>query len=84
MLDDEIVFALSQRAERDRTTFEDVVNTVLRMGLALSKPRPQPKPYRLEPSSLGGPVPGVDLDKALQLAEGLEDEGLAHKLRPVK
>jgi hypothetical protein len=30
--------------------------------------------------SLGGVTPGVDLDKALRLAEALEDEAIARKL----
>jgi hypothetical protein len=29
---------------------------------------------------MGGVVPGVDLDKALRLAEALEDEAIARKL----
>lgn len=41
---------------------------------------PRTKAYRLEPAPLGGVEPGVDLDKALRLADALEDEGVARKL----
>lgn len=44
---------------------------------------PAPRPYRLQPVSLGGVLPGVDLDKALRLAESLEDEAIAQKLEHV-
>lgn len=38
-------------------------------GLVARK-RP-PRRYRLKPVSLGGVVPGIDLDKTLRLAEAL-------------
>jgi hypothetical protein len=80
-LDDEIAFALSERAARDRTTFEDVVNAVLRMGLTMTRTQLQPKAYRLEPSSMGGVHPGINLDKALSLADDLEDQATARRLQ---
>lgn len=39
------------------------------------------KPYRLKPVSLGAVVGPCDLDKALQLADRLEDEEIARKLK---
>ncbi|CAG0975918.1 hypothetical protein ANRL3_01805 [Anaerolineae bacterium] len=41
----------------------------------------KPHPYRLKPASLGLPSPGIDLDKALRLADELEDESLTRKLQ---
>jgi hypothetical protein len=35
------------------------------------------KPYRVKPASLGGAAPGIDLDKALALADALEDQAIA-------
>jgi len=79
-LDDEIVFALTQRALQERKAFEEVANAVLRLELALAQGQLQPKPYRLEPSSMGGVLPGVDLDKALRLASELEDDAISRQL----
>ncbi len=78
-LDDEIVFALTQRALQERKAFEEVANAVLRLGLTLAQGQLQPKPYRLEPSSVGGVLPGVDLDK-VRLASDLEDEVISRQL----
>jgi hypothetical protein len=78
-LDDELVDALKQKAVRDRRPFKEIVNTTLRAGLVAST-QPSPKPYRLEPVSLGRAMPGINLDKALSLADSLEDEELLRKL----
>ena len=56
-----------------------VVNEALRAGL-VARQRPAPRRYRLTPVSLGGVVAGVDLDKALRLAEAIEDDATARKL----
>jgi hypothetical protein len=40
----------------------------------------QAKPYKLTPAALGGVMPTIDLDKALQLAASLEDEEIIRKL----
>jgi len=39
------------------------------------------RPYKIKPISLGGVFPGVNLDKALRVAEELEDLEIAGKLR---
>jgi hypothetical protein len=56
-----------------------VVNETLRAGLAARRVK-SARRYRLTPVRLGGVVAGVDLDKALRLAEALEDEAIARKL----
>jgi hypothetical protein len=39
------------------------------------------RPYALVPTSLGGAMPGIDLNKALSLAAALEDECIALSLK---
>ncbi len=38
------------------------------------------KPYRVQPTSLGGVVPGINLDKALALADALEDQEITARI----
>jgi len=78
-LDEDLGQALKDEARRLRQPLKRIVNETLRAGLAARK-RPAARRYRLNPVSLGGVVPGVDLDKALRLAEALEDEAIARKL----
>ena len=79
-IDDQIAEELKRLAFESGRSFKEVVNESLRRGLASRQAVPESRPYRLKGISLGGPVPGVDLDKALQLAELLEDEGIRSKL----
>jgi plasmid stability protein len=79
-LDDDIATALKEAAYRTGRSFKAAVNETLRTGLMVVDAAPKPKAYRLKPSSLGEVLPGVNLDKALQLANALEDEDIAHKL----
>jgi hypothetical protein len=83
-LDDRIARALKNLAHRTGKPFKQVVNETLRTGLDASRAPAAEKPYRLKPASLGGPRPGVDLAKALQLAASLEDEEVVRKLRQRK
>ena len=77
-LDDDIAMALKEAAYRTSRSFKATVNATLRAGLAAELTPPKAKRYRVKPASLGGVVPGIDLDKALQLADSLEDEGIGH------
>ncbi len=79
-LDDDVAMALKEAAYRTGQSFKAAVNTALRAGLAALEAPPRRKRYRVVPAALGGVRPGVDLDKALQLADALEDEGVARKL----
>ncbi len=79
-LDDDIAAALKAAAYRTGSSFKVAVNEALRAGLAALDAPPKPKRYRLKPASLGGTRPGVDMDKALHLADALEDEAIVHKL----
>ena len=40
------------------------------------------RPYVVRPVALGGVPPGVNLDKALALADGIEDQELAARIQP--
>lgn len=79
-IDDKLAKRLKAVAYRSGKSFKEVVNETLRAGLAVKAAPTEAKPYRLEPASLGGVVPGINLDKALHLADALEDEELARKL----
>ena len=79
-LDDDIALALKEAAYQTSRSFKATVNATLRAGLAAQATPPRPRRYRVKPASLGGVVPGIDLDRALQLADSLEDEGVGHKL----
>jgi hypothetical protein len=78
-LEDDLARALREEARRSGRPLKRIVNETLRVGLAARR-SPAARRYRLTPVSLGGVVPGVDLDKALRLAEALEDESTARKL----
>lgn len=78
-LDDDLALQLQDLAHRQGRSFKDIVNQFLRLGLA-SAERVEPRRYRLEPSHMGGPLPGVDLERALRLADALEDAEIARKL----
>lgn len=80
-LDDELAAALKKRAFETGKSFKEVVNEAVRAGLESERALPRPKPYSVEPISLGDPLPGVDLDKAVTLAGELEDDELARKLQ---
>ena len=77
-IDDDLAEKLREKAHRTRRSFKHVVNEALRAGIA-GQGAPKPRPYRLKPASLGGIVAGVNLDKALRLADALEDEAIARK-----
>jgi hypothetical protein len=78
-IDDGIAKALKELAHRSNKPFKEVVNETLRAGLSAQR-APKAKPYRVEPVSLGGVLPDVNLDKALALADALEDQEIAAEL----
>jgi len=58
-------------------SFKEALNASVRRGLDTAKI--STRPYRLPTRSLGA-KPGVDLDRALALAGGLEDAEIVRKL----
>ena len=79
-IDDRIAKALKDLAHRSNRPFKDVVNEILRAGLT-AKGTPEAKPYVVRPAALGGPMPGINLDKALALSDAIEDQELAAKMQ---
>ncbi|MSQ71688.1 MAG: DUF2191 domain-containing protein [Betaproteobacteria bacterium] len=79
-LDDQIAKALRNAAHRTGKAFKQVVNETLRAGLAADDAPAHARPYRLKTVSLGGVLGGVNLEKALQLADALEDSEIARKI----
>ena len=78
-IDDQLAISLKDAAHRSGRPFKQLVNEALRKGLhALD--HPEVHLYRLSTASLGNVRPGIDLDKALSLADGLEDAAIATKL----
>jgi hypothetical protein len=80
-IDDKLAAALKKRAFETGKSFKEVVNEALRAGLTAKQVLPKAKPFKVKPVSMGGPMPGVNLDKALQLAGELEDEEIIRKMR---
>jgi hypothetical protein len=78
-IDDALLRALKEAAHRSSRSFKDVVNDTLRAGLVRAG-RTGARKYRLKPTPLGGVVAGVSLDKALQLADQLEELEISRKL----
>jgi len=78
-LDDDVAADLKRQARKTGRPFREVLNDAVRRGLQ-AKATLAKAPYRLKPVSLGGVLPGVDLDRALRLADALEDEATAREL----
>jgi hypothetical protein len=78
-IDDRIAISLKEIAHQSGRSFKEVVNEALRKGVHALE-HPQTQPYRLSPASLGPARPNINLDKALNLADALEDASIAMKL----
>lgn len=83
-LDDALAKELKKRAAETGRSFKETVNDLLARGLVAAEGGAEPRPYRIEPVSLGGVREGIDLDKALSLAAALEDEQWGRKLETRK
>jgi len=83
-LDDDLAAALKEMAFTRQESLKQVVNEAIRAGLRANAAPPAAKSYRLQPVALGRVAPGIDLDRALRLADDLEDEGLAGKIEARK
>ncbi|MEA2489999.1 MAG: hypothetical protein QOH21_1791 [Acidobacteriota bacterium] len=80
ILEERIASDLQRIAQISGKPFEVVVNETIEAGLATNVEGREPQPYRIRPASLGNVRPGIDLDKALTLADALEDEELLRKM----
>jgi hypothetical protein len=72
-LDEDVAAELKRLSRKTGRPLKELVNDALRVGLH-SRRAPAGRPYRLQPVSLGGVRTGVDLDRALWLADALDDE----------
>ena len=79
-LEAQIARALKSVAHHSGKPLKQVVNETLRAGLAAGQSPGRARPYRVKPASLGGVLPGIDLDSALRLADALEDREIARRL----
>lgn len=70
-IDDQLAISLKDVAHRSGKPFK-LVNEALCKGLYALE-HPEVHPYCLTTVSLGRVRPGISLDKALSLADGLED-----------
>jgi hypothetical protein len=80
-LDADLMAKVEDLARRRGVSFEEVLNELIRQGLAARSSRAAPPPYRVEPHR-GGFRPGVDPDKLDQLVDELELEGFVAARRP--
>lgn len=79
-IDDDLMKALKDAAHRAGVPLKQLVNQALRRGLDVLEGSAPGKPYRCPTFSLGEPVSGWNLDKALAVADGLEDDEVAGEL----
>jgi hypothetical protein len=77
-LDPDVAAKLKQTARDRGISFKEALNSSVRQGFERGEARPQP--YRLHARRLEA-RPGVNLDKALQLAGELEDAETMRKLQ---
>jgi len=78
-LDPDVAAKLKQTAREAGISFKEALNSTVRRGFERGEAKP--KPYRLPPPQRLEAKPGVNLDKALQLAGELEDAETIRKLR---
>jgi hypothetical protein len=78
-LDPDVAARLKETAREKDISFKEALNSTVRRGFERGEAKP--KPYRLPPGQPLEPRPGVNLDKALQLAGELEDAETIRKMR---
>lgn len=76
-LDPHLLKRLRAEAHRRGVSFKELLTRVLRRGLE-ERPGPEATPYRCPTFPMG--APSRPLDKALALADALEDEEIAREL----
>lgn len=70
-IDDRLAQPLKDLAHRSGKSFKEAVNETLRRGLTAAEALPAAKPYASPSYSMGSVEAGIELDKALALAERL-------------
>ena len=77
-LDPDVAAKLKEEMREKDISFKEALNTSIRRGLENGRSTPA-KPYKVRTTKMGA-RPGVNLDKALQLAGELEDEEILRKM----
>lgn len=78
-LDEDVAAKLKRLARESDISFKEALNSSVRRGI--ERGEPTSRPYRLPPPQRLEARPGVNLDKALQLAGELEDAETMRKLQ---
>ena len=76
ILDEDVADFLKGQSRLQDKSFEQVVNDVLRRGMAAGSREPEPPRFRVVPNR-GGLVPGSDPQKLNQLNDELEADDFA-------
>ena len=69
-LDDDVARLLDKESRRSGSSFKEVVNRFLRLGLMAAK-RPARKPFVVAPKKMGVPA-GLSYDNVEQLLDSIE------------
>ena len=77
-LDPGLLRRLRAEAHRRAVPLKQLLNQVIRLGLDAPSTA---EPYHCPTFAMGRPASSVNLDKALQLAAGLEDEETAREMQ---
>jgi len=75
-IEDDLLAELKEQARAEGISLAQLLNRALRTGLETKKPRR--RTVRIQPLEMGPPK--IDLDKALHVAEQLEDEEFLRKI----
>ena len=78
-LDPDVAAKLKEETRKRGISFKEALNSSVRRGL--DRGEAKPSSYRLPPPHKMKARPGVNLDKALQLAGELEDAEIMRKLQ---
>jgi hypothetical protein len=76
-LDEDVASKLKSEARRSGRTFREVVNDVLRRGLASRRPAKPAAPFKVVARDLGELRPGLAIDSTSDLLERVE--GVRHR-----
>jgi len=71
-LDEDVAAKLRAESRRSGRSFRDVVNEVLRRGLASRHAIPGRRPFKVKTRDLGQLRPGLSLDNIAELIERVE------------
>jgi hypothetical protein len=77
-LDPDVAAKLKEEMRMRDISFKEALNSSIRRGLDKGG-SPPPRPYKVRTAKMGA-RPGVNLDKALQLAGELEDQEILRKM----